>query len=207
MSRNIYKIKKFKHFEELQEINFFRPLCCVILSNKIIKEKEFHKNLMTTLNVLAHSSPYICIYIFNKDKIKDTEEFKDIDENKPFFKMIFRNIIHESFGTEMDNFIPTITEIIQKINISMIHRIKQSFEPPPQQNQQQPPQQQPPQQNQQQPIQQNENNIIQNNNVNNMNKSIDDESDSDVETSLDEETKKKLEELEKKRKILESLEN
>ena len=229
MSRNIYKIKKFKHFEELQEINFFRPLCCVILSNKIIKEKEFHKNLMTTLNVLAHSSPYICIYIFNKDKIKDTEEFKDIDENKPFFKMIFRNIIHESFGTEMDNFIPTITEIIQKINISMIHRIKQSFDPPPQQNQQQPiqPNQQPPiqqnqqqpiqqqppqqiqqppiQQNQQQPIQQNENNIIQNNNVNNMNKSIDDES--DVSTSLDEETKKKLEELEKKRKILESLEN
>jgi hypothetical protein len=159
MSRNIYKIKKFKHFEELQEINFFRPLCCVILSNKIIKEKEFHKNLMTTLNVLAHSSPYICIYIFNKDKIKDTEEFKDIDENKPFFKMIFRNIIHESFGTEMDNFIPTITEIIQKINISMIHRIKQSFDPPPQQNQQQPPQQnqqQPPQQNQQQPPQQNQ---------------------------------------------------
>jgi len=156
MSRNIYKIKKFKHFEELQEINFFRPLCCVILSNKIIKEKEFHKNLMTTLNVLAHSSPYICIYIFNKDKIKDTEEFKDIDENKPFFKMIFRNIIHESFGTEMDNFIPTITEIIQKINISMIHRIKQSFEPPPQQNQQQPIQQQPPQQNQQQPPQQNQ---------------------------------------------------
>jgi hypothetical protein len=232
MSRNIYKIKKFKHFEELQEINFFRPLCCVILSNKIIKEKEFHKNLMTTLNVLAHSSPYICIYIFNKDKIKDTEEFKDIDENKPFFKMIFRNIIHESFGTEMDNFIPTITEIIQKINISMIHRIKQSFDPPPQQQEpqqppqenQQPPIQQPPiqqnqqqpiqqnqqpiiQQNQQQPIQQNENNIMQNNNVNNMNKSIDDESDSDVETSLDEETKKKLEELEKKRKILESLEN
>jgi DNA primase len=234
MSRNIYKIKKFKHFEELQEINFFRPLCCIILSKQIIKEKEFYKNLMTTLNVLAHSSPYVCIYIFNKDKIKDTEEFKDIDENKPFFKMIFRNIIHESFGTEMDNFIPTITEIIQKINISMIHRIKQSFDPPPQQNQQQPPQQnqqqppqqnqqQPPQQNQQQPpqqnqqppiqqnqqppIQQNENNIIQNNNVNNINKSIDDESDSDVETSLDEETKKKLEELEKKRKILESLEN
>ena len=164
MSRNIYKIKKFKHFEELQEINFFRPLCCVILSNKIIKEKEFHKNLMTTLNVLAHSSPYICIYIFNKDKIKDTEEFKDIDENKPFFKMIFRNIIHESFGTEMDNFIPTITEIIQKINISMIHRIKQSFDPPPQQNQQQPPQQnqqQPPQQNQQQPPQQNQQQPIQ----------------------------------------------
>jgi hypothetical protein len=232
MSRNIYKIKKFKHFEELQEINFFRPLCCVILSNKIIKEKEFHKNLMTTLNVLAHSSPYVCIYILNKDKIKDTEEFKDIDENKPFFKMIFRNIIHESFGTEMDNFIPTITEIIQKINISMIHRIKQSFDPPPQQQEpqqppqenQQPPIQQPPiqqnqqqpiqqnqqqpiQQNQQPPIQQNENNIIQNNNVNNINKSIDDESDSDVETSLDEETKKKLEELEKKRKILESLEN
>ena len=219
MSRNIYKIKKFKHFEELQEINFFRPLCCIILSKQIIKEKEFYKNLMTTLNVLAHSSPYVCIYIFNKDKIKDTEEFKDIDENKPFFKMIFRNIIHESFGTEMDNFIPTITEIIQKINISMIHRIKQSFDPPPQQQEpQQPPQenqqppiqqnqQQPIQQNQQQPIQQNENNIIQNNNVNNMNKSIDDESDSDVETSLDEETKKKLEELEKKRKILESLEN
>ena len=228
MSRNIYKIKKFKHFEELQEINFFRPLCCIILSKQIVKEKEFYKNLMTTLNVLAHSSPYVCIYIFNKDKIKDTEEFKDIDENKPFFKMIFRNIIHESFGTEMDNFIPTITEIIQKINISMIHRIKQSFDPPPQQqepqqpiqqnqqqqsiqqNQQQPiqqNQQQPIQQNQQQPIQQNENNIIQNNNVNNMNKSIDDESDSDVETSLDEETKKKLEELEKKRKILESLEN
>ena len=227
MSRNIYKIKKFKHFEELQEINFFRPLCCIILSKQIIKEKEFYKNLMTTLNVLAHSSPYVCIYIFNKDKIKDTEEFKDIDENKPFFKMIFRNIIHESFGTEMDNFIPTITEIIQKINISMIHRIKQSFDPPPQQQEpQQPPQenqqppiqqnlqqpiqqnqQQPIQQNQQQTIQQNENNIIQNNNVNNMNKSIDDESDSDVETSLDEETKKKLEELEKKRKILESLEN
>jgi len=219
MSRNIYKIKKFKHFEELQEINFFRPLCCIILSKQIVKEKEFYKNLMTTLNVLAHSSPYVCIYIFNKDKIKDTEEFKDIDENKPFFKMIFRNIIHESFGTEMDNFIPTITEIIQKINISMIHRIKQSFDPPPQQQEpQQPPQenqqppiqqnqQQPIQQNQQQPIQQNENNIIQNNNVNNMNKSIDDESDSDVETSLDEETKKKLEELEKKRKILESLEN
>ena len=164
MSRNIYKIKKFKHFEELQEINFFRPLCCVILSNKIIKEKEFHKNLMTTLNVLAHSSPYICIYIFNKDKIKDTEEFKDIDENKPFFKMIFRNIIHESFGTEMDNFIPTITEIIQKINISMIHRIKQSFDPPPQQNQQQPiqPNQQPPiQPNQQPPIQQNQQQPIQ----------------------------------------------
>ena len=219
MSRNIYKIKKFKHFEELQEINFFRPLCCIILSKQIVKEKEFYKNLMTTLNVLAHSSPYVCIYIFNKDKIKDTEEFKDIDENKPFFKMIFRNIIHESFGTEMDNFIPTITEIIQKINISMIHRIKQSFDPPPQQQEpQQPPQenqqppiqqnqQQPIQQNQQQPIQQNENNIMQNNNVNNMNKSIDDESDSDVETSLDEETKKKLEELEKKRKILESLEN
>jgi len=179
--------------------------------------------LMTTLNVLAHSSPYVCIYIFNKDKIKDTEEFKDIDENKPFFKMIFRNIIHESFGTEMDNFIPTITEIIQKINISMIHRIKQSFEPTPQQeepqqNQQQPiqqnkqqpiqeNQQQPIQQNQQSPIQQNENNIMQNNDVNNMNKSIDDESDSDVESSLDEETKKKLDELEKKRKILESLEN
>jgi hypothetical protein len=227
MSRNIYKIKKFKHFEELQEINFFRPLCCIILSKQIVKEKEFYKNLMTTLNVLAHSSPYVCIYIFNKDKIKDTEEFKDVDENKPFFKMIFRNIIHESFGTEMDNFIPTITEIIQKINISMIHRIKQSFDPPPQQppqENQQPPIQQPPiqqnqqqpiqqnqqqpiQQNQQQPIQQNENNIIQNNNVNNMNKSIDDESDSDVETSLDEETKKKLDELEKKRKILESLEN
>ena len=206
MSRNIYKIKKFKHFEELQEINFFRPLCCIILSKQIVKEKEFYKNLMTTLNVLAHSSPYVCIYIFNKDKIKDTEEFKDIDENKPFFKMIFRNIIHESFGTEMDNFIPTITEIIQKINISMIHRIKQSFDPPPQQPSQEN-QQQSIQQNQQQPIQQNENNIIQNNNVNNMNKSIDDESDSDVETSLDEETKKKLEELEKKRKILESLEN
>jgi len=223
MSRNIYKIKKFKHFEELQEINFFRPLCCIILSKQIVKEKEFYKNLMTTLNVLAHSSPYVCIYIFNKDKIKDTEEFKDIDENKPFFKMIFRNIIHESFGTEMDNFIPTITEIIQKINISMIHRIKQSFEPTPQQeepqqNQQQPiqqnkqqpiqeNQQQPIQQNQQSPIQQNENNIMQNNDVNNMNKSIDDESDSDVESSLDEETKKKLDELEKKRKILESLEN
>ena len=223
MSRNIYKIKKFKHFEELQEINFFRPLCCIILSKQIVKEKEFYKNLMSTLNVLAHSSPYVCIYIFNKDKIKDTEEFKDIDENKPFFKMIFRNIIHESFGTEMDNFIPTITEIIQKINISMIHRIKQSFEPTPQQeepqqNQQQPiqqnkqqpiqeNQQQPIQQNQQSPIQQNENNIMQNNDVNNMNKSIDDESDSDVESSLDEETKKKLDELEKKRKILESLEN
>ena len=220
MSRNIYKIKKFKHFEELQEINFFRPLCCIILSKQIVKEKEFYKNLMTTLNVLAHSSPYVCIYIFNKDKIKDTEEFKDIDENKPFFKMIFRNIIHESFGTEMDNFIPTITEIIQKINISMIHRIKQSFEHPPQQqeNQQTSPQQNQqmsPQQNQQQiqqqnqqPIQQqNENNIMQNNNVDNMNNSIDNESDSDVESSLDEKTKKKLEELEKKRKILESLEN
>jgi len=169
MSRNIYKIKKFKHFEELQEINFFRPLCCIILSKKIVKEKEFYINLMTTLNVLAHSSPYICIYIFNKDKIKDTEEFKDIDENKPFFKMIFRNIIHESFGTEMDNFIPTITEIIQKINISMIHRIKQSFEHPPQQeeppqeNQQQQNQQQPPQENQQPPIQQNQQQTLQQN--------------------------------------------
>ena len=140
MSRNIYKIKKYKHFTELQEINYYKPLCCIIISNKLEKNEEFYKNLVSTLNFISFTSPYVCIYLFNKNKIKDSDEFKDIDENKPFFKMIFREIIHESFTMDLETFIPSITEIIKKVNNSIIHIIQQSFNKP---RQMQPPIQSP----------------------------------------------------------------
>ena len=127
MSRNIYKIKKYKHFEELQEINFYKPLCCIVISNIIKNNKEFYKNLFTTLNFLAHTCPYICIYIFNKNKINDSNEFVNVDENKPFFKMVFKNIEHETITTDIDKFIPTITNVITKINDSIIFQIQKSL--------------------------------------------------------------------------------
>ena len=127
MSRNIYKIKNYKNFETLQERNFYKPLCCIVISTKIKNNKDFYNNLLSTLNFLAHTCPYICIYIFNKNKIKDSNEFENIDENKPFFKMVFKNIEHETITTDIDKFIPTITNIITKINHSIIFTIQKSL--------------------------------------------------------------------------------
>ena len=57
----MYKLKKFSHLTQFKEKNYFKPMCCILISNKLQENIEFYNILKSTLISLQNEKNYISI--------------------------------------------------------------------------------------------------------------------------------------------------
>ena len=124
----MYKLKKFSHLTQFKEKNYFKPMCCIIISNKLQENKEFYNILKTTLISLQNEKNYISIYLINSDNFEDDKNtFSDLYKDKPYFLMFFRSIQYEFFNNPINEFIPNIVSKICSINDGYLSNISKAF--------------------------------------------------------------------------------
>lgn len=116
MFENIYKIKKFSHFEKLLNAHFYKPICCIFLESELLKNKEFYKNLKDTLKVSMSVNNYIAVLIVD---ITNMEEFKDLS-NKITISMYYKYTKQVSETLTDINVIPKIVANIELWNNSYV---------------------------------------------------------------------------------------
>ena len=124
----MYKLKKFSHLTQFKEKNYFKPMCCIIISNQLQENKDFYNILKTTLISLQNEKNYISIYLINSDKFEDDKNtFSDLYKDKPYFLMFFRSIQYEFFNNPINEFIPNIVSKICSINDGYLANISKAF--------------------------------------------------------------------------------
>ena len=124
----MYKLKKISHLNQFKEKNYFKPMCCIIISNKLQKNIDFYKILKSTLISLQNDKNYISIYLINSDEFEDEHKtFNDLDKEKPYFLMFFRSIQYEFFSNPINEFIPNIVSKICSINDGYLANISKAL--------------------------------------------------------------------------------
>jgi hypothetical protein len=124
----MYKLKKISHLLQFKEKNYFKPMCCIIISDKLEKNEEFFNILKKSLSSLQNDNNYIVIYLINSDKFEDEDKtYNDLDKDKPYFLMFFRSIQYEFFNNPINEFIPNIVSKICSINDGYLANISKAF--------------------------------------------------------------------------------
>lgn len=86
MSSNVYKIRKFEHFNRLLNIHNFKPVIAIFIKNENEQDKESYKNLKDTIYELSKVNVYILILLINTH---DIEEFKEL-RGKNYIQMYYK---------------------------------------------------------------------------------------------------------------------
>ena len=126
----MYKLKKISHLLQFKEKNYFKPMCCIIISNKLQENTEFYTMLKTTLISLQNDKNYISIYLINSDDFQDENNtYNELNKENPYFLMFFRSIQYEFFNNPVNDFIPNIVSKICSINDGYLANISKAFLP------------------------------------------------------------------------------
>ena len=124
----MYKLKKISHLLQFKEKNYFKPMCCIIISNKLEENKEFYETLKNTLISIQNDKNYVAIYLINTDKFEDENKtYEELEKDKPYFLMFFRSIQYEFFNNPVNEFIPNIASKIYSINDGYLANIAKAF--------------------------------------------------------------------------------
>ena len=124
----MYKLKKFSHLIQFKEKNYFKPMCCIVISNKLQKNIEFYNILKSTLIGLHNDKNYISIYLINSDQFEDENKtFNELEKDSPYFLMFFRSIQYEFFSKPINEFIPSIVSKICSINDGYLANISKAL--------------------------------------------------------------------------------
>jgi hypothetical protein len=124
----MYKLKKNSHLLQFKEKNYFKPMCCIIISNKLEENTNFYNMLKSTLIGLQYDKNYISIYLLNSDKFEDEHKtYNELDKEKPYFLMFFKSIQYEFFNNSINDFIPNIVSKICSINDGYLANISKAF--------------------------------------------------------------------------------
>ena len=125
MSKNIYRVTKKSDLDEIIKNNFLKPICIIFINDSI--SSNLIDEIALTLKEIAKKNTYSMFLIVNLDKFIDNINFfDDMKKNLPCLISYFKGkqlvMIHEK-----ENFIPIITNVIDKINNSYIHKLTTLF--------------------------------------------------------------------------------
>jgi hypothetical protein len=129
MSKNIYKIKKYKHLDEQIEINNFKPLIFVIINNTIENDKDYYHHFLEVLNESSKMCTYVCIYVINIDNFDNVNNnlIPSKLDNDVLVKMLVDGKMYIHSYYNKNDFITNITITINNANESIKKIISDHF--------------------------------------------------------------------------------
>ena len=134
MSKNIYRVTKKSDLDEIIKNNFLKPIFIVFLNDSV--PANMFEEVAITLKTMAKKNTYDMFLIINLDKFIDNINFYDeLKKIVPCFISYFKGK-QVAFIEDKQNFLPVITNVIEKINDNYMSRLINYFQENYENNQQ-----------------------------------------------------------------------
>jgi hypothetical protein len=125
MSKNLYKVIKKSDLDEIIQNNYYKPISMIIVRNSI-EEKE-QTEIKNTLITISKVLNYMMILYINLDNFIDNLNTFEKMTDYPTYVCIFKGNTIQTFNSH-ENFIPNITNIMEKIHNMYVTKISSLIE-------------------------------------------------------------------------------